>query len=357
MVANAPTKEGNLVSNPNYVETKYDPNLKDSKLWEDVGIWKGTVFGNVGDMVTKDYFSLGKDNDGNMNISVTKNKGKIASTADGIAMYYYKVPVGSNFTLTATAKINSLSLDNQVSFGLMARDDMYIDDYISAAIGDYVAAGPLRLKDATPWNCFARKSGVLTQGSKFTNTTFEVGSEIPLKIQSNSDGYACTIGNEEAITGGFDFALTKVDSKYVYVGMFVARNANVSFKDIKLVVDGKEVTDSNGVESEQPTKPEDSSTPENPQEPSKPEVPENPGDLVIPEVPKDNVISDLNSKLPEGIDSNTEEVLEDEVDDKTSLFALPSTGDKNISVYYLIGTILVAFVAGVIFYKKKTKRA
>ncbi len=63
------------------------------------------------------------------------------------------------------------------------------------------------------------------------------------------------------------------------------------------------------------------------------------------------------NSLYENYIKKAEEVLENEVDDKTSLFPLPSTGDKNTSVYYLIGTILVVFVVGVIFYKKKTKRA
>ena len=263
-IAQAPTKADNLVKNPNYIETTYNADLKDSELWETLGVWKGTVFGNVGGVISKDNFSLGKDANGNMNISVTGNKGKIASTVDGVAMYYYKVPVGSNFTLTAKATINSIVKNDQVSFGLMARDDMYIDENITSSMGDYVAAAPLKITTNGAWNCFARKNGVLTQGGTISNTSLEPGSTVDLKIQSNSDGYACTFGNEETITGGFDFALTKVDSKNVYVGMFVARNADVTFSDIKLVVDGKEVTaaeeevkpgtgDNNGSEEEKPS--------------------------------------------------------------------------------------------------------
>ena len=42
-------------------------------------------------------------------------------------MYYYRVPANSNFTITAKATVNSFTSNHQVSFGLMARDDMYID--------------------------------------------------------------------------------------------------------------------------------------------------------------------------------------------------------------------------------------
>ena len=65
----------------------------------------------------------------------------------------------------------------------------------------------------------------------------KAGETYNLKIESNTDGYACTFGNEETITGGFDFKLTSVDSEYVYVGMYVARSADVTFSDVKLVVE------------------------------------------------------------------------------------------------------------------------
>ena len=41
-------------------------------------------------------------------------------------MYYYKVPADSNFVITANATVNSINKHNQVAFGLMARDAMYI---------------------------------------------------------------------------------------------------------------------------------------------------------------------------------------------------------------------------------------
>ncbi|SEW41257.1 pectinesterase family protein [[Clostridium] fimetarium] len=243
----APTKVGNLVSNPLFVESGYTGQLTDSLLWPNLGIWKGTVFGNVGGLPSATNQKLEADSNGNMHIAVTGDKGKIASAVDGFAMYYYKVPANSTFTLSAKAKINAYASNDQVSFGLMARDEMYIDSLITTAIGDYVVAGPLKLtKVATPtvpgsiWNCFARKSGVLTQGGTCANA-IAVGDTLNLKIEGNSDGYACTLGNETTIAGGFDFKLTSIDSNYVYVGMFVARNADITFSDIKLIVDGVEV--------------------------------------------------------------------------------------------------------------------
>ena len=136
-------------------------------------------------------------------------------------MYYYRVPANSNFTITAKATVNSFTSNDQVSFGLMARDDMYVDQNNNNTLGDYVAAGPLKLtKKGSVWNCFARKSGALTQGGTCANE-IKAGETYNLKIESNTDGYACTFGNEETITGGFDFKLTSVDSEYVYVGIML----------------------------------------------------------------------------------------------------------------------------------------
>ena len=155
-------------------------------------------------------------------------------------MYYYKVPADSNFVITANATVNSINKHNQVAFGLMARDAMYIDVNDKSALGDYVAAGSIQQGTA---NCFKRKDGALGYGGKLENPV-EAGKTYALKIESNSDGYACTFGDNAAISGGFDFKLTSIDADYVYVGLFVARQADVTFSDIKLVVDGKVVTGS-----------------------------------------------------------------------------------------------------------------
>ena len=272
--AKAPTKSDVLKSNPDYKESEYSNDLKDSELWANAGIFKGTVFGNVGgnDKIASKFKLESLDN-GNINIAVN-GAGKIASTADGIAMYYYRVPANSNFTITAKATVNSFTSNDQVSFGLMARDDMYVDQNNNNTLGDYVAAGPLKLtKKGSVWNCFARKSGALTQGGTCANE-IKAGETYNLKIESNTDGYACTFGNEETITGGFDFKLTSVDSEYVYVGMYVARSADVTFSDVKLVVDGKEITSAGEPENPTPGEPENPTPgePENPT-PGEPETP------------------------------------------------------------------------------------
>ncbi len=235
----APVKADVLKSNPDYKEAEYSGELKQSELWKDAGVFKGSIFGDIGGdpNLIKDKFILEGNEDGSIHIAVN-GKGKISSTTDGIAMYYYKVPADSNFVITANATVNSINKHNQVAFGLMARDAMYIDVNDKSALGDYVAAGSIKQGTA---NCFKRKDGALGYGGTLENPV-EAGKTYALKIESNSDGYACTFGDNAAISGGFDFKLTSIDADYVYVGLFAARQADVTFSDIKLVVDGKVIT-------------------------------------------------------------------------------------------------------------------
>ncbi|MBP7907213.1 MAG: carbohydrate esterase family 12 protein [Lachnospira sp.] len=346
--AKAPTKSDVLKSNPDYKESEYSNDLKDSELWANAGIFKGTVFGNVGgnDKIASKFKLESLDN-GNINIAVN-GAGKIASTADGIAMYYYRVPANSNFTITAKATVNSFTSNDQVSFGLMARDDMYVDQYINSTMGDYVAAGPLKLtKKDSVWNCFARKSGALTQGGTCANE-IKAGETYNLKIESNTDGYACTFGNEETITGGFDFKLTSVDSEYVYVGMYVARSADVTFSDVKLVVDGKEITSAGEPENPTPGEPENP-TPGEPENPT-PGEPENPA----PGEPENPTPGEPENPAPEQPAKPETPAEQPATDPVVSDNNGVETGDSYHMVWYIAAMTLTAGIACVELKRKKT---
>ena len=288
----APVKADVLKSNPDYKEAEYSGELKQSELWKDAGVFKGSIFGDIGGdpNLIKDKFILEGNEDGSIHIAVN-GKGKISSTTDGMAMYYYKVPADSSFVITANATVNSINKHNQVAFGLMARDAMYIDVNDKSALGDYVAAGSIQQGTA---NCFKRKDGALGYGGTLENPV-EAGKTYALKIESNSDGYACTFGDNAAISGGFDFKLTSIDADYVYVGLFVARQADVTFSDIKLVVDGKVVTGSDVNPDD--NKPGDNKPGDNKPDDNKPgdNTPSTPSDTPDNNKPGDSTPSDTPS--------------------------------------------------------------
>lgn len=222
--------------NVDYVPSSYTAPTQTSSLWQSFTdangtVWNGTVFGNVGgeDKITGgDFTSVVTDS--TVTLGVANNRGKIASTVDGIMMYYVQIPAGTTFTLTAKATVNSLAKNNQVSFGLMARDELYIDTSISDPIGDYVAVGT---RNQGKINCFGRKSGKLFDGPTATEK-YAAGDTVELKLVGTADGYTLSYGDNETVSAGFDYALTSIDPDYIYVGFYVARNANVTFSDISL---------------------------------------------------------------------------------------------------------------------------
>lgn len=225
--------------NPDYQVSDYQSPTEPSAIWpvyidRDEKVWSGSVFGDVGGQgnITGGDFTSAVGEDG-VTLGVANNRGKIASTVDGLMMYYIKLPAGTEFTLSATARVNSLAANNQVSFGLMARDDMYVDTYTGAMMGDYVAAAS---RNHGAVNGFGRKSGALFDGPA-ADHIYGIGDTLELELAGTADGYTLTYGDNVPVSAGFDYALTAVDSDYIYVGFFVARNCNVTFSNISLQVE------------------------------------------------------------------------------------------------------------------------
>ncbi len=241
-----PPDKSILQPNPSYSYHAFDRPTGDSTIWQGAGDWKATVFGDIGalEYLNDIYFHLDPYEGDAVHISagrlggsssdiVGASVGKISAATDGIAMYYQAIPSSQNFTLSANVTINNLDPNNQASFGLMARDDIYLDYVTNDTLGDYVAAGPLMMGSSDPWNCFARKSGVLTRGGQ-TDHTYKTGDTLHMEIRKTTDGYTCTFGDNAPVSAGFDFPLTAIDPEYVYIGMFAARSADVTFHDIRL---------------------------------------------------------------------------------------------------------------------------
>ncbi len=234
-----PTYEGDFADaiNPDYVPVVYTAPTAPSANWPAYtdaqgNVWHGTVFGDVGgeNKILSNFFA--RPVDGGMNIGVTGNAGKISSATDGMIFYYTALPAGTSFTLTARATVNDMAANNQVSFGLMARDDLYIDAYVKDTMGDYVAAGT---RNQGAFSAFGRKSGVLYDGPA-AQKVYAVGNVIDLKIVGTPDGYTLTYGENEPVSAGFDYALTTVDEDCIYVGFYAVRNADITFTDVKLEI-------------------------------------------------------------------------------------------------------------------------
>ncbi|MBR6707356.1 MAG: right-handed parallel beta-helix repeat-containing protein [Clostridia bacterium] len=197
-------------------------------------VWYGTVFGDVGgdNKISSDNFAAVIGDNGELTLSVSNNCGKIASGSDGMMFYCTKLPAGTAFTLTAKATVIRFAENNQVSFGLMARDDLYIDTYVATTMGDYVAAGS---RNQGAIVNFGRRSGALIGGTPAAAVDLTEGAEVIITLTGTADGFTLTYGNE-TVSAGFDYPLTSVDPDNMYIGFYVVRNCEITFSDIHLSV-------------------------------------------------------------------------------------------------------------------------
>lgn len=181
--------------------------------------------------------------------SGTQLQGKISSSRDGRVMYYQKLTADDDFTLTATAHINGiLNNDNQVSFGAAVIDDIAPGVYSNTGVSaDSVNAGVRQLETATSNGVtsmeygFVRKDGKIT-GFKDTEDTAKlaiptVGSDIKIQLKKSGDTYTIKYGDAKTVYDGSELSMTDD----IYVGLYVTRCADVTFKNVSLSVVGRPV--------------------------------------------------------------------------------------------------------------------
>ena len=241
-----------------------------------------------------------KNEDGSVTVWNTGSKGKLVpKSTDGLSFYYTAVPASKNFTFTAKAKIDTWTFTNgQEGFGLMAADRVGVNGDSSAFWNNsYMASGTkveyyydkeagkvtnvdtadkITMKlglgsqektGVTQQNLALMEAGDLTGFSStmypletscgnsgqedynlFGNASEAVKgtvenpiTEVTLRIQKNNTGYFVSYldndGNELYTKKYYDTkALQKLDTKYVYVGVFAARTFKATFSDMELTL-------------------------------------------------------------------------------------------------------------------------
>ncbi len=67
----------------------------------------------------------------------------MASSVDGISFLYQALPIDANFQINATAIVHQFGANNQVSFGIMLRDEVGKHQDSSGHEANYVSIGTL----------------------------------------------------------------------------------------------------------------------------------------------------------------------------------------------------------------------
>ena len=237
--------------NKDYKDPVYIRPDKGSNIWSKAidnsgNTWYPTVFGDINGQGIKNGDFTFDSKEGHLYISAGNhgNDGKISSKSDGIAMYFIRIPVADNFNLSADIKLESFNEaggpSDFTAYGLMVRDDIYIDTATGELLGDYICAG-VTFNSLYPCgsNTFARKSGELFYGGGSLETEPKVGDVRHMIIESTRDGYKAHIEGYDAVSAGYDYTLTAVDPEYVYVGIFASRAVAISTDNICLEINGK----------------------------------------------------------------------------------------------------------------------
>lgn len=171
--------------------------------------------------------------------AVTKIEYRAEATDEDCIIYPSDSLLGSKYTMKlGIGSISKIGIDQSIidrttlgETGIIVGQNGYLKTVIQ----------PLD----TTLGRLGRDQGTYNIIGNFTGTTPEgtmdgyLKTNITLEIQKNNTGYFITYYNqkgevERQIKNYDQTALEKFDSDYVYVGMFAARNAKVTFKDISL---------------------------------------------------------------------------------------------------------------------------
>lgn len=247
----APTKEIDLIVNPEYIIKSYEtPNLDayspNSHFQVHKKEWYGTAFGDCGGIpddpvhgylakeVKEGIFYVGQTG--------TTLKGKLALTTDGLSFLFHPVKVEDNFTITAHAKVLKAANTKQAGFGLMLRDDCYIQQNCSTEMvtSNYLAAG-LITTDVTMSPIFYREQAELHKEDHILSFLYKEGDEALIQIVRVGQSMQLKIEyKDEVYTRTFvDFDLLAVDHRFMYVGMFATRGTVVEFSKVQFEITGK----------------------------------------------------------------------------------------------------------------------
>jgi len=195
----------------------------------ETGEWSFSAFGS-NTSVEKNPFPV-TNPDGS--VTIVANGGKIASKEQGISFYYRELPADANFEIKAKAEVISFKgSDNQVSFGLMLKDEIGEHGNSEKHNSNFVAIGSLD----TIMKAFYMQDS-LTKTDMLTQTPSH-GDVFELSVKKSGDNYVLTCNGVTEI-----FTLPELFKDKIYVGIYAARSTEVIFRDLNLTLDTRQVVD------------------------------------------------------------------------------------------------------------------
>ncbi len=238
----APTKEADFADavKVDYLKPTYeafDASAHAANLLAQTGDvnWYKTVMGEVGGAsklntyefnYTDDVFTLGNAN----------NNGKFTDSQDGFGAAFIQIDANKNFTASAEVKIKSFNKTNsQAGFGLMLRDDIFVDTYSSTINSNFVAAGALAEGGGA---IFAHEGGSIKKAGNATTVAAEATYTVSIERIGQTVNVAFSDGTHDYTKTYTDFDFVAVDNDYMYLCLFANRGIVCEFSNVQFTITG-----------------------------------------------------------------------------------------------------------------------
>ena len=163
-------------------------------------------------------------------------------SCDGIAGVFKQIPIKYNFKFKCKATIKKLQYASQSGFGLMLRDDMYLnqDEAKKVIASNYVCAGTLTDANGFAINYKRESSTEITRSEFYVNYQYQINDEFSFEIERL--GQRITVKtiykNKEYFNEYLDFDLVAIDGNYMYLGMFATKGIVVEYTNDEFEITG-----------------------------------------------------------------------------------------------------------------------
>ena len=198
------------------------------------GDWYHTAMGILGGESKVSAYKFSNDN-GKYTI-VTGDGSKFAASQDGFGALFTQIDIGKNFTISVKAKVTGKpsSVNDQNAFGIMLRDDIYIDTHDTTIASNFVSA-------SVSGKGSANMSRTEKTKLEYDGTiSFAQDVEYELKLERVGQVVTATVtqGSSTKTTTFTDLSFVGVDNNYMYLCLFANRSLTVEFSDVTYSITG-----------------------------------------------------------------------------------------------------------------------
>ncbi|MDE7181553.1 MAG: hypothetical protein K2O41_00790 [Clostridia bacterium] len=207
------------------------------------GDWYRTVIGNIGGTKAGN-FTLTYANDTYTVGNAGNSNGKFEGSGDGFGAIFTQIDKTKNFTASATVTVKTVgtSNPNQSGFGLMLRDDIYIDGEPAGAYTgkevvatNYVTAGVFGDGNSA---LFSRENGALKKTSNTTTVAAGSAYEVSIERIGQTVNVSFSDGTHNYTQTFTDFDFVAADNDYMYLCLFANRGLVVEFTNVQFEITG-----------------------------------------------------------------------------------------------------------------------